>query len=380
MFYIMKKSLLDIAALFLKLGATAFGGPAAHIAIMEREVVRRRGWLTHEHFLDLMGATNLIPGPNSTEMTMHIGYERAGWRGLFVAGACFILPAALITLAFAYLYKTYGNIPAVAPFFIGIKAVVIAIILQAVYNLALKAVKTIPLAFIGLLILVATLAGINEIAAVLGGGLLSVMWFEGKKLFLKSEINGWLPILLLQGNAIALSQVSFAKLFFIFFKIGALLFGSGYVLVAYLEEELVTRLEWLTQNQLLDAIAIGQFTPGPLFTTATFIGYQLAGVGGAIVATLGIFLPAFLFVWVLNPLVPRMRQNKFLGSFLNGVNVAAVAVMLVVCLQLGYELISDWRQIIIGLVSILVLFLFPKLNTAWLILGGALVGWGSGFI
>lgn len=371
----MNKTLLELALLFLKLGTTAFGGPAAHIALMEQEVVRRRGWLTHEHFLDLIGATNLIPGPNSTEMTMHVGYERAGWRGLFVAGICFILPAALITLGFAILYKKYGTLPEVAPFFLGIQAAVIAIILQAVYNLAKKAVKNIPVAVIGVLALAAALFGINEITAVLGGGVLAVLWFQGKRLFQRFEIKNLLPVLLFQAGAAVPLDFSLGKLFFVFLKVGALLFGSGYVLVAYLEEELVTKLHWLTQSQLLDAVAIGQFTPGPLFTTSTFIGYQLGGVSGAAVATLGIFLPAFLFVWLLNPLVPRMRQSRVLGFFLDGVNIAAVAVMLAAVVQLGSSVVQDWRGVLIGIVSFFILLRYPKVNTMWIVIGSAVVGW-----
>lgn len=374
-----KTTLGDIAALFLKLGVSAFGGPAAHIGMMEQEVVQKRGWMTREHFLDLVGATNLIPGPNSTEITMHIGYERGGVAGLFVAGACFILPAALITLVFAYLYVEYGSIPAVEPFFIGIKAAVIAIILQAVYKLGQKALKNWTLGLIGGMILAASLLGLSEIWAVLAGGALALLWLLFKNLSQKSAA-GFFPILLWQAQSAAQSDASLGKLFLVFLKIGAVLFGSGYVLVAYLEAELVTKLGWLTQSELLDAIAIGQFTPGPVLTTATFIGYQIQGWSGAAIATAGIFLPSFLFVWVLNPLVPRMRQSKILAHFLDGVNMGAVAVMLAVCLQFGYALADDWRQVVIGLLSIFIVFYFPKLSSFWLILGGALVGWVLGFV
>lgn len=375
-FTFMKKPLFELALLFLRLGATAFGGPAAHIALMEQEVVRRRGWLTPEHFLDLVGATNLIPGPNSTEMTMHVGYERAGWRGLFVAGICFILPAALITLGFAVLYKKYGMLPQVVPFFIGIQAAVIAIILQAVYNLAPKAAKNGLLIVIGVIVFVATLLGINEITAVLGGGVLSLLWFQGKRLFQSSQANPLFPLLLFQAGVFVPLDFSLGRLFFIFFKIGALLFGSGYVLIAYLENEFITQRHWLTQTQLLDAVAIGQFTPGPLFTTATFIGYQLGGFSGAAVATAGIFLPAFGFVWLLNPLVPRMRQSNLLAAFLDGVNVAAVGVMFAACVQLGGVVVQDWRGVVIGGVSLFVLLRYPKVNTMWVVLGSAVAGWG----
>jgi len=375
----MNKHLLEIAALFLKLGVSAFGGPAAHIGMMEQEIVEKRGWIPRKHFLDLVGATNLIPGPNSTEMTMHIGYERGGVAGLFVAGACFILPAALITLVFAYLYVEYGSIPAVEPFFIGIKAAVIAIILQAVYKLGQKALKNWQLGLIGGMTLAASLLGLSEIWAVLAGGALALLWLLFKNLSQKPAA-GFFPVLLWQAQSAVQSEASLGKLFLVFLKIGAVLFGSGYVLVAYLEAELVTKLGWLSQSELLDAIAIGQFTPGPVLTTATFIGYQIHSWPGAVVATAGIFLPSFLFVWVLNPLVPRMRKSKILAHFLDGVNIGAVAVMLAVCLEFGYALADDWRQVVIGLVSIFIVFYFPKLSSVWLILGGALVGWGLGFV
>lgn len=376
----MRKNLLELAALFLKLGATAFGGPAAHIALMEQEVVRRRAWLTHEHFLDLIGATNLIPGPNSTEMTMHVGYERAGWRGLLLAGICFIFPAALITLGFAILYKQYGALPQITPFFRGIQAAVIAIILQAGYNLSRKAAKNGVLVAIGVLTFGVTVLGINEITVVISGGILSMLWFGSKRFLQKPEIKNLFPILLFQAGTAVLPAFSLSKLFFIFLKIGALLFGSGYVLVAYLEDEFVTKLHWLTQSQLLDAVAIGQFTPGPLFTTATFIGYQLGGISGAIVATVGIFLPAFGFVWLLNPLVPRMRQSQLLGFFLDGVNIAAVAVMLAAVVQLGSSVVQDWRSVAIGVISLFILLRYPKVNTMWVIIGSAAVGWGLHFL
>lgn len=374
-----KTTLGDIATLFLKLGVSAFGGPAAHIGMMEQEVVEKRDWMTREHFLDLVGATNLIPGPNSTEMTMHIGYERGGAAGLFVAGACFILPAALITLVFAYLYVEYGSIPVVEPFFIGIKAAVIAIILQAVYKLGQKALKNWQLGLIGGMILTASLLGLSEIWAVLAGGALALLWLLFKN-FSQKSAAGFFPILLWQAQSAVQSEASLGKLFLVFLKIGAVLFGSGYVLVAYLEAELVTKLGWLSQSELLDAIAIGQFTPGPVLTTATFIGYQIHSWSGAAIATAGIFLPSFLFVWVLNPLVPRMRRSKLLAHFLDGVNMGAVAVMLAVCLEFGYVLADDWRQVVIGLVSIFIVFYFPKLSSFWLILGGALVGWVLGFV
>jgi len=277
------------------------------------------------------------------------------------------------------LYVEYGSIPAVEPFFIGIKAAVIAIILQAVYKLGQKALKNWQLGLIGGMTLAASLLGLSEIWAVLAGGALALLWLLFKNLSQKPAA-GFFPVLLWQAQSAVQSEASLGKLFLVFLKIGAVLFGSGYVLVAYLEAELVTKLGWLSQSELLDAIAIGQFTPGPVLTTATFIGYQIHSWPGAVVATAGIFLPSFLFVWVLNPLVPRMRKSKILAHFLDGVNIGAVAVMLAVCLEFGYALADDWRQVVIGLVSIFIVFYFPKLSSVWLILGGALVGWGLGFV
>jgi chromate transporter len=369
----LRQKLFELASLFLKLGISAFGGPAAHIGMMEQEVVTKRQWLSREHFLDLVGATNLIPGPNSTEMTMHIGYERAGALGLFIAGICFIFPAALLTLLLAYLYVEFGTIPAVEPFLLGIQAAVIAIILQAVYKLGKKALKNWQLVAVGVVILAAAILGLSEIWAVLAGGGLALLWFSGKQLLAKAV--SLFPLLLWQANVTTQNDIPLGKLFLVFLKVGAVLFGSGYVLIAYLEAELINKLGWLTQAELLDAIAIGQFTPGPVLTTSTFIGYQIQGLSGAAVATAGIFLPSFLFVWILNPLVPRMRQSKILGAFLDGVNVGAVAVMLAVTLQLSWELASDWRQVVIGITSVLVAFRFPKLSSFWLILGGAIIGW-----
>ncbi|MCB8925874.1 MAG: chromate efflux transporter [Ardenticatenaceae bacterium] len=373
----MNERLRELARLFFRLGLTAFGGPAAHIGMMEDEVVTRRQWLSHQHFLDLVGATSLIPGPNSTEMTMHIGYERAGWRGLAVAGSLFILPAAVLTGILAWLYVQFGTLPAVEPLLVGIKPAVIAIIVTAVYRLGRKAVKNWQLALIGLGVLTAVLLGVDEGIALLMGGVIGAL--------LLRAIAGSAAMLLLPllpGKTTSLfwqvqggeTAVSLWNLGAFFLKIGAILYGSGYVLVAYLEGGLVNQLGWLTQAELLDAIAIGQFTPGPVLTTATFVGYLIAGVPGAIVATLGIFLPSFLFVLLLNPLIPKMRQSVWLSAFLDAVNVAAVGLMVAVLINLGRQTLLNWQSILIALLALVASIRF-KVNSAWIVLGGAILGY-----
>ena len=345
--------LVEVAKVFFKLGLIAFGGPAAHIAMMEEEVVTKRKWMSRQHFLDLVGATNLIPGPNSTEMTMHCGHERAGWKGLFVAGACFIFPAVVLTGLLAYLYVTYGEVPAVEPFLYGIKPAVLAIILGAIYKLGKKALKNWQLWIIGILTIIASFLGVGEVFAILGAGLLGLLWFG--LLRPKSLASFW-PFLLFNTGVAGLQTVTTTKLFLVFLKVGAVLFGSGYVLVAYLDGELVDKLGWLTQSQLLDAIAIGQFTPGPVLSTATFIGYQINGFWGAVAATLGIFLPSFFFVLLLNPIVPKLRQSKLASGFLDAVNVGAVAIMVAVTIRLGQGILVDWRAWLIAILSIVLTF------------------------
>ena len=366
-----KGNLKEIAGLFLKLGAISFGGPAAHIAMMEAEVVKKRQWLTHAHFLDLIGATNLIPGPNSTEMTMHCGHERAGWPGLLVAGISFIFPAILITMVFAWLYKLYGQLPAVEPYIYGIKPAVIAIILSAAISLGQKALKSPELGIIGGLTLVVALLGVNEIAALFGCGIIGglLAYFRN----LRKTAPALSPLLLLQ-TAAPEFQLSNLKIFLSFLKVGALLYGSGYVLFAFLDAELVNK-GFLTKQQLIDAIAVGQFTPGPVLSTATFIGWQLAGFWGAMAATLGIFLPSFVFVSILNPLIPRIRKSALLSAFLDAVNVASVAVILAVTIKMGRDTLTDWRSILIAALSFLVVFYFKKLNSAFIVLGGAGLGY-----
>lgn len=365
-----KNKLIEIAKLFFKLGCISFGGPAAHIAMMEDEVVNKRKWFTQEHFLDLIGATNLIPGPNSTEMTMHCGYERGGWKGLFIAGACFITPAILITMVFAWLYQTYGQLPTVEPFIYGIKPAVIALIVMAAYRLGKKAIKNVQLATLGALTIIVCLLGVNEISALFGCGILGVLIFYSKKK--KTTINSLVPLLILQTTNLV--KVGSFKILSTFFKVGAILYGSGYVLFAFLDTELVAN-GLLSRQELIDAIAVGQFTPGPVLSTATFIGWQLNGASGALAATLGIFLPSFLFVLLLNPLIPRMRKSKVISAFLDAVNVAAVALIILVCMEMSKDTLTDWRTILIAILSIIGVFVFKKINSAFIVFGGAIIGY-----
>jgi chromate transporter len=343
----------ELALLFLRLGATAFGGPAAHIAMMEDEVVRRRGWLTREKFLDLHAATNLIPGPNSTEMAIHVGYLRGGWRGLLVAGLCFILPATLITAALAWLYVGYGAVPEAAGLLYGVKAVVLAVVLHALWRLGRSALRTRGLAAVAVAAVVANALGVHELVVLAAAGLLVV------------AARARPP----RATALAVPLV---PLFLVFLKIGSVLFGSGYVLLAFLRADFVHRFGWLTEQQLLDAVAAGQVTPGPVFSTATFVGYLLGGASGALLATAGIFLPAFVFVALSGPLVPRLRASRTAGAFLDGVVVASLGLMAVVTWQLGRVAIVDVPSAAIALVASVLLW--RRVNSAWLVLGGALLG------
>lgn len=369
--------LLDLARLFLRLGITAFGGPPAHIAMMRDEVVQRRGWLSEQEFLDLLGATNLIPGPNSTEMAIHIGHRRAGWRGLLVSGICFILPAMLIVLALAWGYMRYGATPQVSAILYGIKPVVIALIVQALWNLGRQAVKSIWLALVGAGVLAGYFAGLNEIALLLGGGLLTLLVANAGRLR-GTAAHGWQVALGLGAPSAAATVIasvpfSLPLLFVTFLKIGAVLYGSGYVLLAFLRADLVVRLGWLTDQQLLDAITIGQVTPGPVFTTATFIGYLLGGPSAAVLATLGIFLPSFVYVALSNPLIPRIRRSPLISGFLDGVNVASLGLMAAVTWQLGRASLIDLPTVLLALLAFAIL-LRTRLNSTWLIVAGALVG------
>jgi len=367
-------ALREVVRLFLRLGFTAFGGPAAHIAMMHDEVVVRRGWMAEQHFLDLVGATNLIPGPNSTEMAIHIGYERAGWRGLIAAGICFIMPAVLIVLALAWAYVEYGNTPQGDALMYGIKPVIIAIVVQALSRLVPTALKGPLLATIGVSALALYLLGVNELLVLFGGALLVVAIQAVRRFPL--PVAMLLPLAGLESGlrqAGTNNPVSLDRLFLIFLKVGALLYGSGYVLLAFLRNDLVVNYGWLTDQQLLDAVAIGQFTPGPVFTTATFIGYLLAGIPGAIVATLGIFLPSFFFVALLARIVPYIRKSPWTAAFLDGVNVAALGLMAGVTWQLGRAALIDIPTILLALAAGVLLFRF-KLNSAWLVLVGGSVG------
>jgi len=367
-----KASLKDIAKLFLKLGIIGFGGPAAHIAMMQDEVVTKRKWLSETHFLDLLGATNLIPGPNSTEMAIHIGHEKGGWKGLLIAGLCFILPAVFITGIFAYFYAEYGQLPSVQPFIYGIKPAIIAIILAAIYPLAIRSTKTNLLRILGILVLIGSILAYNEILLLFGAG----FFMLGYKYIQKNKEQGYsiVPIAFLSASTAGFTNDLNTRLFLIFLKIGAILYGSGYVLFAFLDAELVTT-GLLTRQQLIDAIAVGQFTPGPVFSSVTFIGYQINGISGAVYGTLGIFLPSFLFVALLNPLVKIMRKSDIFGSFLDGVNVAAVAIILAICYVLGKETITDWKTIFIAIISLVFTFGFKKVNSAIVVLGGSLLGY-----
>lgn len=362
------RKLKEVAGVFFKLGSIAFGGPAAHIAMMEDEVVRKRKWMTEAHFLDLIGATNLIPGPNSTEMTMHCGYERAGWKGLFVAGVCFIFPAVVITMLFAWLYQQYGDLPKVEPFIYGIKPAVIAIILGAVYRLGKKALKNTLIGILGLLTLLACLWEVNEIIALFACGILGLGIYFIKNT--KNTLNGFSPLFLFQAVASLTSMI----IFWTFLKVGAILYGSGYVLFAFLDAELVDP-GWLSRQQLIDAVAVGQFTPGPVLSTATFIGWQMNGFWGAMAATIGIFFPSFIFVWILNPLIPKMRKSKSFAAFLDAVNIAAVAVIIAVCIEMGKDTLTDWRTSLIAIAALIMVFIFEKMNSAFIVIGGAAMGY-----
>ncbi len=385
------RELRELALLFLKLGTIGFGGPAAHIAMMEDEVVSRRRWMTREHFLDLVGATNLIPGPNSTEMAIHVGYQRAGWAGLVTAGACFILPAVLLTGLLAWAYKVYGTVPEVMPFIYGIKPAVIAVILSALWKLGKKAVKGWRYAAIGIAVALLVFGGLNEVLAILLGGLLGGAWIRlqpNPSPPGNAKVGAGLAVIpaaqteaaagsatLVAGAAAGAGAVSLSQLGLTFLKIGFVLFGSGYVLIAFMEGELVGELGWLTQQQLIDAIAIGQFTPGPVLSTATFVGYLIADLPGALIATLGIFLPSFIFVAILNPLVPRMRRSRLLSSFLDAVNVSAMGLMLAVTLTLGSNVLVEWPAVLIAALASFVVFYWRRVNAAWVIIGGAAAGY-----
>jgi len=378
--------LRELAMLFLRLGTIAFGGPAAHIAMMEDEVVRRRRWVSHEDFLDMLGACNLIPGPNSTEMAIHIGHRRAGFVGLAVAGTCFVVPAVAITIAIAWAYVRFGSMPQVAGALYGIKPVIIAVVVQALWRLWPSAARTRRLVFLTVAATTAALLGLDEIAILFATGLLTIaLYLIDKRVQPRDGLTASavatlpaLPTITAIARATTLAGVaaapfSLGTMFLLFVKIGAVLFGSGYVLIAFLQADFVDRLHWLTRGQLLDAVAVGQFTPGPVFCTATFIGYLLGSSTGAIVATIGIFLPAFVFVAISGPLLPRLRRSPLAGAFLDGVNAASLALMIAVTYELGREAIVDLTTVMLAILGAVGLIRF-RLNSAWLVLAGGLIG------
>jgi chromate transporter len=366
-----QNSLKELAKLFFKLGCIGFGGPAVHIAMMEEEVVRKRKWFSAQYFLDMVSATNLIPGPNSTEMTMHIGHERAGWKGLLVAGICFILPAVTITAVFAWAYQLYGKLPNVTPFIYGIKPAIIAVIFAMMISLAKKALKTIELGIIGAIAAGFAIYGLNEIYILFGGGLVGIFIYLAKSG--QTSLKSIVPFTMVQIGLLNTDQFDW-KIFWAFLKIGAILYGSGYVLFAFLNTEFV-ETGLLSRQELIDAIAVGQFTPGPVFSSATFIGYQIAGLPGAIAATIGIFLPSFLFVSFLNPLIPKLRNSKIMSVFLDTVNVISVAIILAICIEMTKTALADWKSILIAILGFVVALKYKKANSAFIILGGALLGY-----
>ena len=372
-----RTSLLELARLFLKIGVAAFGGPPAHIAMMEDEVVSRRGWLTREQFVDFLGATNLIPGPNSTEMAIHVGRVQAGWPGLLVAGASFILPSAVMVTALAWVYLRFGSLPQVAGVLYGVKPIVIAVIVQAVFKLAKTAVKSTSVGVVGALAVLATAFGADQLAVLAGGGFLTGLVYglrSGKPTSPTSALlTGGTGLTGIAVGSGFVMPFSLTALFLVFLKIGAILFGGGYVLVALIRSNLVTHLGWITERQLLDAIAMGQVTPGPISTTATFIGYLVRGWSGALVATVAIFLPSFFLAGAVGALAGRIRQSKLAAAFIDGVNAGAVALMAEVGLMLGKATFVDGWAWGIGVVSALLLLRF-QVNATWVILGGAALG------
>lgn len=386
--------LRELASLFLKLGFTSFGGPVAHIAMMENEVVTRRKWMTHQQFLDMLGATNLLPGPNSTEMALHIGQTRAGWRGLLIAGFCFICPAVVIILVLAVLYARYGTVPQAQWLLFGVQPVVTAIVVQALWKFASSAVKDRWTAFLAITAAALAFAGtaklipIGEVTIIIGAALIGLATgFLNEKKHPREkaaaepvaddEPTSKMPLLLLGAAPVLTISPTVMGLFWVFLKIGSILYGSGYVLLAFLRADLVERLHWLTDKQLVDAIAIGQATPGPLFTTATFVGYQIAGYAGAFAATIGIFLPSFIFVALLSVVMEKLQTSRVMRSFLDAVNAASFALMAVVSLQIARFAIIDplpnLLPVVLFAISLLLL-LRTRLNSMWLVSGGALVG------
>ena len=364
--------MLEIISVFFKLGCFAFGGPAAHIAMMEKEIIEKRNWMSHEEFLDLIGITNIIPGPNSTQMTMQCGYVRGGNIGLILAGLSFILPAVIITLLFAVFFVKYGSLPIVEPFFSGIKPAVIGIILMATIKLSKKAFKNRTLIISGFFVALLSISGINEFILIIETALVGILTHLFKKN--DNKLVSIFPSFLLFTKPVTLGITS-TSIFWVFVKIAVILYGSGYVLIAYVDSELVERLAWLTKEELLDAIAVGQFTPGPVLTTATFIGYQLHGFRGAAMASLGMFLPSFLFVAILVRIIPFIKKSKVLSSILAYLNAGAVGIMIAVTLKLSYNFLFDWRNAFIMMLSIVISYFYKKISSVWIVIGGATIGY-----
>jgi chromate transporter len=363
-------SLSEIAKQFLRLGFIAYGGPAAHVAMMEEEFVRRRGWLTRERFLDLVGAVSLLPGPSSSELAIYLGEIRAGLPGLLVAGACFILPAAFLVAAFAWAYLKFGALPQVSGLLFGIKPVVVALVAQAVWNLGKTALRSVPLAVLALVVILLAVAGLPAVWSLIGAGVFWMAIQEGKQLAgNRATLGAWIGL----GSGSAAGALGALPIFFYFMKIGAVLVGSGYVLLPVLRADLVVRLHWLSDSQLLDAVAVSQATPGPFFTVATFIGYVLAGWKGATLATTGMFLPAFVYVAATSGFLPRLRKSPLAGAFLDGVNASAVALMAFVGWQFGRASLVNVPAVILATLSALLVFRY-KISSTWLVLGGAAAG------
>ncbi len=382
---IREASLAEIALVFLKLGTTAFGGPAAHLAMMEEEFVRRRRWITQSEFLDRLATANLIPGPSSTEVAIFVGQLKRGWRGLIVAGCCFIIPAALIVTLLAWAYVRYGSLPKIEGILSAIKPAVVAIVVQALGKMGRTGIRTISLAVIALLAVGLSLLQLNPVLVLVSAGLLAAASSMMKNHLLGTSIGfekvAGLPKAV--AGALAMTaggvmvRVGLVRLFLSFLKIGSVVFGSGYVLLAFLQTEFVEHLHWLTEKQLIDAVAVGQFTPGPLFTTATFIGYVVAGSIGAVVATIGVFLPGFVLVAVSGPLIPRLRRSAVASAGLDGVVAGSLALMAVVAMQLAKASIVDWRSLAVFFLSLIAL-LWLRVNSAWVVAAAAVVGWMMG--
>lgn len=356
--------LKEVIKVFFKLGILAFGGPAAHIAMMEDEIIEKRKWTSRERFMDLIGTTNLIPGPNSTELAILLGYERAGLMGLILAGISFILPAMAITIIFAFLYVKYGSIPEISHILNGIKPVIVAMILHALLRLSKSIIKKKSHIILALFAAGIYLLGIGEIPLLILSGLIIMLMSNRDKI---------------KNNIRAIEPISLSLIFLTFFKIGSVLYGSGYVLLAFLETEFIEKLGVLTMPQLIDSVAAGEFTPGPVFTTSTFIGYLLKGLPGAIIATLGIFLPSFIIVLLINPIIPKLRSSSWASGMLDGINIASLVLMAIVTMKLGIASLTGWLTIGIFTISLYIQSKF-KISSAFLVLAGGLIGFISGII